>query len=47
MQKVKTLFIFTFMVVILYGAYHVLYSEPAPPPQEVIDAIAEVGNLPA
>ncbi len=46
MQKVKTLFIFTFMVVILYGAYHVLYSEPAPPPQEVIDAVAEGGADP-
>jgi lipoprotein-anchoring transpeptidase ErfK/SrfK len=30
MQKVKTLFIFTFMLVILYGAYVVLYKGPAP-----------------
>lgn len=43
MQRVKTLFIFTFMVVILYGAYHVLYREASPPPQEVIDAMAEGG----
>ena len=30
MQKVKTLFIFTFMLVILYGAYVVLYKGPVP-----------------
>lgn len=30
MQKVKTLFIFTFMLVILYGAYVVLYKGAAP-----------------
>ena len=30
MQKVKTLFIFTFMLVILYGAYLVLYKGTAP-----------------
>ena len=46
MQRVKTLFIFTFMVVILYGAYHVLYREASPPPQEVIDAMAEGGAGP-
>ena len=46
MQRVKTLFIFTFMVVILYGAYHVLYREASPPPQEVIDAVAEGGAGP-
>ena len=46
MQSVKTLFIFTFMVVILYGAYHVLYREASPPPQEVIDAVAEGGAGP-
>ena len=46
MQRVKTLFIFTFMVVILYGAYHVLYREASPPPQEVIDAMAEGGAEP-
>ncbi len=46
MQKVKTLFIFTFMVVILYGAYHVLYREASPPPQEVIEAVAEGGAEP-
>ena len=35
MQKVKTLFIFTFMVVILFGAYHVIYTRPDTPPPEV------------
>ena len=44
MQKVKTLFIFTFMVVILYGAYLVLYKGPAPTPQEVVDHLANGGG---
>ena len=35
MQKVKTLFIFTFMIVILFGAYHVIYTRPDTPPPEV------------
>jgi lipoprotein-anchoring transpeptidase ErfK/SrfK len=34
MQKVKTLFIFTFMLVILYGAYVVLYKGTAPAPDD-------------
>ena len=43
MQKVKTLFIFTFMVVILFGAYHVIYTRPDTPPPEVAK---ELDNLP-
>ena len=43
MQKIKTLFIFTFMVVILFGAYHVIYQRPDTPPPEVAK---ELDNLP-
>ena len=46
MQKVKTLFIFTFMVVILYGAYLVLYKGPAPTPKEVEEHLANGGADP-
>ena len=43
MQKIKTLFIFTFMVVILFGAYHVIYQRPDTPPPEVAK---ELDSLP-
>ncbi|MBT6848960.1 MAG: hypothetical protein HOA14_16200, partial [Planctomycetaceae bacterium] len=44
MQKVKTLFIFTFMLVILYGAYVVLYKGTAPVPDDGIIASDPVGE---
>jgi lipoprotein-anchoring transpeptidase ErfK/SrfK len=43
MQKVKTLFIFTFMLVILYGAYVVLYKGTAPAPDDGLIASDPVG----
>jgi len=43
MQKVKTLFIFTFMLVILYGAYIVLYKGTAPAPDDGLIASDPAG----
>jgi len=44
MQKLKTLFIFTFMLVILYGAYVVLYKGTAPAPDEGLIASDPTGE---
>jgi lipoprotein-anchoring transpeptidase ErfK/SrfK len=44
MQKVKTLFIFTFMLVILYGAYVVLYKGTAPTPDDELITSDPVGE---
>ena len=44
MQKVKTLFIFTFMLVILYGAYVVLYKGTAPAPDDGLIASDPAGE---
>lgn len=44
MQKVKTLFIFTFMLVILYGAYVVLYKGTAPAPDNGLIASDPTGE---
>jgi hypothetical protein len=44
MQKVKTLFIFTFMLVILYGAYVVLYKGTAPAPDDGLTRLLKASS---